>query len=63
MTKVTKSAIINMSIESVWAQIRDFSKMSVWHPIVADSSVDLANENSLGAIRTCSLEGGGIVII
>ncbi len=61
MTRVTKSAIVNATAEKVWTVIKDFEKMASWHPVVAQSSTDINQDNAIGTVRTCNLEGGGVV--
>ena len=45
--------------EKVWALVKDFDKINVWHPAIA--KVDAKGGNEVGATRTLTLEGGGTI--
>jgi len=57
MSKVTLSAELPTSVESVWKLISSFSSLPDWHPAVANS--ELSED---GSRRTLHMLGGGSVV-
>jgi len=54
--KADKSIMINASVDSVWAVVKDFDKISDWHPDVLSSEGD--NNNKSGDERKLTLKSG-----
>ena len=54
------SSVINAPIENVWAKIRDFNALPVWHPAIADSQIENGEpSDKIGCIRNFNLQDGG----
>ena len=56
MPKVYESAVIPASREKVWARIRDFNALPVWHPVIASS--ELEGGDCVGCVRHFFLQDG-----
>jgi len=56
--KVDESIVINASIEKTWAILKDFDKISSWHPDVKSSIGDGKNKND--SVRSLTLSTGVI---
>ena len=60
MTKIFVSAVIDASIEKVWAQVRDFNNMPDWHPKFSRSHIEGGLPgDQVGCIRNFDIAGGG----
>lgn len=60
MPEVYVSAIIDASLEKVWAIVRDFNALPRWHPLVATSRIEGdRSADSLGCIRNFQLAETG----
>lgn len=60
MAKIYVSSVIGAPIEKVWARIRDFNALPVWHPMVARSAIEGGRASeAVGAVRDFSLKDGG----
>ncbi len=57
--KIDESIVINASIEKTWAVVKNFDKISTWHPDVTSSKGDGKNESN--GVRTLTLSDGDIV--
>lgn len=57
--KIDESIVIDAPIEKVWAVVKDFDKISTWHPDVTSSKGDGKNESD--GMRTLTLSDGDIV--
>lgn len=62
MIKVYVSSVIDASADNVWARIRDFNGLPLWHPAIADSRIE-NNEPSdrVGCIRHFHTRDGGMI--
>ena len=59
MVKVVKSTVLDAPAEAVWEVIRDFNGHDVWHPIVADSTIERGwPSDRVGCIRRFHLSDG-----
>lgn len=59
MVKVSKSAILESPVESVWEVLRDFNGHESWHPAVADSHIERGqSSDKVGCIRRFHLADG-----
>ena len=59
--KVEKTIVIKAPPAKVWALVKDFGNMQVWHPAVAsDKTEQKKDENGdMATFRTLTLKGGG----
>ena len=59
--KVEKTIVIKAPAAKVWALVKDFGNMQVWHPAVAsDKTEQKKDENGdMATFRTLTLKGGG----
>ena len=62
MIRVYVSSVIDAGADSVWARIRDFNALPLWHPGIADSRIE-NNEPSarVGCIRHFHTRDGGTI--
>ena len=62
MIRVTRSTVINASIDRVWSVLRDFNSHTKWHPVVAESIIE-GDEPSdrVGCVRRFRLQDGARV--
>lgn len=58
--KVNESVAIDAPAEKVWAAIKDFDALAKWHPALAESPADKANE--VGSVRQLTLKDGGKLV-
>ena len=56
MPKVYESNVVSSSRDKVWARIRDFNALPVWHPDIAKS--ELEKGGSVGCVRHFFLKNG-----
>jgi hypothetical protein len=60
MATVRVSCVIDAPVAAVWAVLREFNGMPVWHPAVKTSVIDNGVEaNAPGAIRALTFPDGG----
>ncbi len=58
MINVVVEQAIDAPISAVWAVVRDFGGLAIWHPDVATCALDPQNEPSIvGAIRSMTMHG------
>jgi len=62
LIRVYTSSVIDASADSVWARIRDFNALPLWHPGIADSRIE-NNEPSdrVGCVRHFHTRDGGMI--
>jgi NADPH:quinone reductase-like Zn-dependent oxidoreductase len=59
MIKVTRSAVIDVPIDTVWAILRDFNSHWAWHPAVGDSEIENGEaSDQVGCVRNFYLKDG-----
>ncbi len=59
MVKVVKSTIMDAPSDAVWDVLRDFNGHDVWHPAVADSTIERAQpSDKVGCVRRFHLADG-----
>ncbi|MFZ2737936.1 MAG: SRPBCC family protein [Burkholderiaceae bacterium] len=62
MVKVYVSSVINASAENVWARIRDFNGLALWHPAIADSRIENSQPSDrVGCIRHFHTRDGAMI--
>jgi hypothetical protein len=60
MIRAYRSAVINASVQKVWAAIRDFNGLPSWHPAIAESEIEGGQAgNAIGCVRSFSMKDGG----
>ena len=62
MVRIYVSSVIDAAADNVWARIRDFNALPLWHPGIADSRIE-NNEPSdrVGCIRHFHTSDGGMI--
>ena len=62
MVRIYVSSVIDAAADNVWARIRDFNALPLWHPAIADSRIE-NNEPSdrVGCIRHFHTRDGGMI--
>tara|TARA_Y100000385_G_scaffold291259_1_gene368167 strand:- start:456 stop:890 length:435 start_codon:yes stop_codon:yes gene_type:complete len=56
MIELNVTAVIPAQIDRVWAVIRDFNAMPVWHPLIRESRIETgAPSDQVGCVRNFSL--------
>jgi hypothetical protein len=62
MVRIYVSSVIDATADNVWARIRDFNALPLWHPGIADSRIE-NNEPSdrVGCIRHFHTRDGGMI--
>ena len=60
MIRIYTSSVIDAPADSVWAVIRDFNALPLWHPLIAESRIEngLAADE-VGCVRNFRLVDGG----
>ena len=62
MARVFTSSVINAPAERVWERIRDFNALPVWHPRIADSTIEEGlPSDQVGCIRNFHLQNGDLI--
>ncbi len=62
MAKIYCSNVINVTVDRVWAQIRDFNGLAAWHPLIAESTIEQGEPpDKVGCVRNMKLKDGGII--
>jgi hypothetical protein len=60
--KVYVSSVIDASADNVWARIRDFNGLPLWHPAIADSRIENNQPSDrVGCIRHFHTRDGGMI--
>jgi len=59
MIRVTRSAVIDAPVETVWAVLRDFNSHWYWHPIIESSEIEAGEPaDRIGCVRNFRLKDG-----
>ena len=62
MIKVYTSSVIDASADTVWARVRDFNALPLWHPLIADSRIENNQPaDRIGCIRHFHTRDGGLI--
>jgi hypothetical protein len=62
MARAHASSVIDAPIDRVWAHIRDFNGLEVWHPAVVKSEIEGGkSSDQVGCVRRFSLQDGGVI--
>jgi hypothetical protein len=62
MIRVYVSSVIDASADTVWARIRDFNALPLWHPAIADSRIENQEPSDrVGCIRHFHTRDGGMI--
>ena len=63
MIQVYTSSVIDATADAVWARVRDFNALPIWHPGIADSRIENNQPSDrVGCVRYFHLrEGGGVI--
>ena len=62
MIKVYVSSVIEAAADNVWARIRDFNGLPLWHPAIADSRIENSQPSDrVGCIRHFHTKDGGMI--
>ena len=63
MIQVYTSSVIDATADAVWARVRDFNALPIWHPGIADSRIENNQPSDrVGCVRYFHLREGGEVI-
>ena len=57
----TETVDINARTDTVWAAMRDFNALPVWHPAVAKSRIVNGENNKPGAVRELGIKDGPLI--
>lgn len=59
MPKAYASTVLNTAAADVWSVIRDFNGLPVWHPAIADSTIEGGKAaDQVGCVRSFHLKDG-----
>ena len=62
MTTVFVSSVIDAPAADVWAIVRDFNGMPLWHPLIADSLIENGlTSDRIGCVRYFHTREGGVI--
>lgn len=62
MVRVYVSSVIDAPADAVWARVRDFNALPLWHPGIADSRIENAEpSDKVGCIRHFHTRDGGTI--
>lgn len=62
MIRLYVSSVIDASADNVWARIRDFNALPLWHPAIADSRIENQEPSDrVGCIRHFHTRDGGMI--
>jgi len=62
MVRVYISSVIEAGADAVWARIRDFNALPLWHPAIADSRIENTQPSDrVGCIRHFHTRDGGMI--
>jgi hypothetical protein len=60
--QVYTSSVIDATADDVWARIRDFNALPIWHPSIADSRIENNQPSDrIGCVRYFHLRDGGLI--
>jgi len=60
--KVYVSSVIDAAADNVWARVRDFNGLPLWHPAIADSRIENNQPaDRVGCIRHFHTRDGGMI--
>jgi hypothetical protein len=60
--RIYVSSIIDASADTVWARIRDFNGLPLWHPAIADSRIENQQPaDRVGCVRHFHTRDGGTI--
>ena len=62
--KVEKMVVIKVPPVKVWAMVKDFGNLQVWHPAIASDKIEKKNDENgeMATFRTLTLKGGGEIV-
>jgi mxaD protein len=58
---VSKSIVIDASVDDVWAAAKNFDALNSWHPAVAKDTIVAGTNDRIGAVRLLTLQDGGTI--
>lgn len=62
MVRIYVSSVVEASADNVWARIRDFNALPLWHPAIADSRIENQEPSDrVGCIRHFHTRDGGLI--
>jgi Polyketide cyclase / dehydrase and lipid transport len=62
MIRIYVSTVIDAGADNVWARIRDFNALPLWHPAIADSRIENQEPSDrVGCIRHFHTRDGGLI--
>ncbi|MBX3636673.1 MAG: SRPBCC family protein [Rubrivivax sp.] len=62
MVRIYVSSVIEAGADNVWARIRDFNALPLWHPAIADSRIENQEPSDrVGCIRHFHTRDGGLI--
>jgi len=62
MVRIYVSSVIDAAADNVWARIRDFNALPLWHPGIADSRIENNDPSDrVGCIRHFHTRDGGMI--
>lgn len=62
MVRIYVSSVVETSADNVWARIRDFNALPLWHPAIADSRIENQEPSDrVGCIRHFHTRDGGLI--
>lgn len=60
MARIYVSSVLPASVDRVWAEIRDFNTLPVWHPSIRSSEIEEDRPSGeVGCVRHFFLQDGG----
>lgn len=62
MVRIYVSSVVEASADNLWARIRDFNALPLWHPAIADSRIENQEPSDrVGCIRHFHTRDGGLI--
>lgn len=62
MLRIYVSSVVEAGADNVWARIRDFNALPLWHPAIADSRIENQEPSDrVGCIRHFHTRDGGLI--
>jgi len=62
MVRIYISSVVEASADAVWARIRDFNALPLWHPAIVDSRIENSQPSDrVGCIRHFHTRDGGMI--
>ena len=58
MPQVTESTVVGGAVSEVWALLRDFGAIGVWHPALPPAEIQDGPADRVGSVRVFPLAGG-----